>query len=70
MLYIRVKQATKQGWINCKNGGVFDTSYPTSTLRRGRVQGGGNICPTLTTGKPNILRVYIRKKGADDVGRE
>lgn len=40
MLYIRVKQATKQGWINCKNGGVFDTSYPTSTLRRGRVQGG------------------------------
>lgn len=24
-------------------------SYPTSKLRRGRVQGGGNISPTITT---------------------
>lgn len=32
-----------------KVGGVADFSYPTSKLRRGRVQGGGQICPTITT---------------------
>ena len=35
--YIRVKQATKQGYILCENGGVADLSYPNSKLRRGRV---------------------------------
>ena len=29
-------------------GGVFDGTYPTSKTRRGRVQGGGYICPTIT----------------------
>lgn len=43
---IYIKQATKQGYIACKNGGVFDCSYPTSKLRRGRVQGGGNFTNT------------------------
>ena len=47
---IQIRQATKQGYIEMQNGGVADLSYPTSKLRRGRVQGGGNICPTLTTG--------------------
>ena len=40
---IYIKQATKKGYIACKNGGVFDCSYPTSKLRRGRVQGGGKF---------------------------
>ena len=30
-------------------GGIADFSYPTSKLRRGRVQGGGNVSPTITT---------------------
>ena len=30
-------------------GGIADLSYPTSELRRGRVQGGGKVAPTLTT---------------------
>ena len=30
-------------------GGAADLSYPTSKIRRGRVQGGGDISPTLTT---------------------
>ena len=30
-------------------GGVCDLSYPTSELRRGRVQGNGNVSPTITT---------------------
>ena len=29
--------------------GVADLSYPTSKVRRGRVQNGGAISPTLTT---------------------
>ena len=30
-----------------RDGGVFDMSYPSSKLRRGRVQGNGQICPTI-----------------------
>jgi DNA (cytosine-5)-methyltransferase 1 len=48
-LYIRIKQATKQGYALMRSGGVADLAYPSSTLRRGRVQGYGQICPTLTT---------------------
>lgn len=54
---IKGKQATKQGYIECKPGGVADLSYPTSTLRRGRVQSGGDISPTITTGEPAIHRL-------------
>lgn len=46
---IGVKQATEKGFIEVKVGGVADLSYPTSKLRRGRVQGGGDISPTITT---------------------
>lgn len=28
---------------------IIDISYPTSKLRRGRLQGGGAISPTITT---------------------
>ena len=45
--YVAVKQATSQGYILCEWGGVADLSYPTSKLRRGRVQGQGQICPIL-----------------------
>lgn len=44
-----VKQATKEGWIEMCVPGVCDLSYPQSKLRRGRVQGGGTISPTITT---------------------
>ena len=47
--YIGIKQATKAGIIPMRVGGVCDLSYPTSKLRRGRVQGGGDISPTITT---------------------
>ena len=47
--YVKIKQATKQGWILCEVGGVADLSYPKSKLRRGRVQGGGQISPTITS---------------------
>ena len=52
---IKVNQATKQGYIELEPGGVVDVSYPKSELRRGRVQGGGMISPTLTCGVENSL---------------
>lgn len=54
---VRVRQATKKGYIECEVGGVADFSYPTSELRRGRVQGGGNICPTITSQSMGICRI-------------
>lgn len=46
---VMIKQATKEGYIECEVGGVADLSYPTSKTRRGRVIDKGNICPTLQT---------------------
>ena len=40
-MFIGVKQATGQGYIECRMGGVVDLSNPSSKTRRGRVQGGG-----------------------------
>ena len=52
---ICVKQATKEGTIKCKIGGCYDASYPDSTTRRGRVQNGGDVTPTITAqGAENI----------------
>lgn len=53
---LRVPQATKQGWIYCEENGCFDMSQTSSKTRRGRVQGrGGDICPTLMAGEPEIF---------------
>ena len=46
---IRIRQATKQGYIECVRGGVADFSYPTSQTRRGRVQQMGKVSPTIMT---------------------
>lgn len=52
---IRVKQATKLGYIEMDPCGICDVSYPTSKTRRGRIQGGGKICPTLTASVQGLL---------------
>lgn len=44
---MRIKANNKQGFFELTNGGVFDAMYPRSKTRRGRVQGGGHICPTI-----------------------
>lgn len=55
---MKVHQATKTGYVDVPIGGVFDSSYPTSKTRRGRIQGGGRISPTLTSASSeNILRI-------------
>jgi len=47
---MKIKQATKQGYIEVHRGGCFDISFPDSNTRRGRVIDNGNITPTLDTG--------------------
>lgn len=65
---VRIKQATKDGYIECKVGGVADLSFPDSTTRRGRVQDGGDVCPTLMAGEQDICR--IEKKCISTKGKE
>lgn len=45
---INVANATKTGYLFCKEKGIIDLSYPNSKLRRGRVQHTGDVSPTLT----------------------
>ena len=62
---LRIRQATKQGYIDIKPGSIFDASYPDSKTRRGRVQGEGKLCPTLTAqGEPPCY--YEGKEVIDD----
>lgn len=57
---VLIKQATKDGYIPCEIGGVADLNFPDSQTRRGRVQGNGQICPTLTTESiPSVLEDWI-----------
>lgn len=57
---VKIKQATKQGYVECELGGVADLSYPTSETRRGRVENNGQICPTLTASENGICRIETR----------
>lgn len=57
--FIYIRQATKLGFIPMISGNVADLSYPTSKIRRGRVQGKyGDISPTITCGGNAIHRIY------------
>lgn len=44
---LRIPQATKKGFIEVMPGSLFDMSYPESKTRRGRVQEGRKVSPTL-----------------------
>lgn len=43
--------------MNVEKGGVADLGYPRSKTRRGRVQEGGNICPTITAAEGGLYRM-------------
>lgn len=47
---MKIKQATKKGYIEVPIGGAVDIAFPDSKTRRGRVIANGTICPTLDTG--------------------
>lgn len=51
---IHIKQATKQGYIELQRGGVCDLNRPNSKTRRGRVQHGGLVSPTITASVQSI----------------
>lgn len=54
---VRIKQATKEGYIECKIGGVADLLYPSSTTRRGRVQDNGDVSPTITSMENGLYKI-------------
>lgn len=67
---VAIKQATKQGYIECELGGVADLSYPDSKTRRGRFQDNGNTCPTITATETSVCRIESKERffNKDDVG--
>lgn len=52
---LEVRQATEQGFAVVYPGGCFDGNYVGSTLRRGRVQRGGQVCGTITSAANTLL---------------
>ena len=54
---VMVKQATKAGFIKWQVGGVADLSFPTSKTRRGRVQAGGTVCPTIMSSNQELYKL-------------
>ena len=67
---IAIPQATKIGYIECEIGGVADLSYPNSKTRRGRVQEGGNISPTITATETGVCRIESTKNENSDITLE
>lgn len=45
---VKIKNATKEGYLEAKEGDGIDLQYPNSRTRRGRV--GKGIAPTIMTG--------------------
>lgn len=55
---IRIRQATSLGYAVMREGGVADLSYPKSKTRRARVQGSGDICPTITAETSELYLIW------------
>ena len=56
---ILIPQATKKGYIEMDLPGICDLSYPNSKTRRGRVQEGGKVPPTLTAANQDICYIDL-----------
>lgn len=54
---VMIKQATKVGFIKWQVGGVADLSFPTSKTRRGRVQAGGTVSPTIMSSNQELYKL-------------
>ena len=54
-----IPQATKKGYIEMDLPGICDLSYPNSKTRRGRVQEGGKVSPTLTAASQDICYIDL-----------
>lgn len=58
---VMIKQATKAGFIKWQVGGVADLSFPTSKTRRGRVQAGGTVCPTIMSSNQKLYKLECKE---------
>lgn len=57
---LRIPQATEKGYVEVEPWGAFDWQHPNSPTRRGRVQDGGRVCPTIQTS--NEIYVFEAKE--------
>lgn len=57
--FLRIRQATEQGYTDCPVRGVADISYPTSALRRARTVSGGRLANALTCSQPLVTFVEL-----------
>lgn len=57
--YLRVRQTTELGYVDCPVGGCCGLSYPNSTEKRGRVIDGGMITKTLARGQCLVVLVEV-----------
>ena len=58
---LRIPQATKQGYAEVQQDGVFDGNYLDSKTRRGRVQDNGETSPAITTeNQPMLYGTHYR----------
>lgn len=64
-LKIKIRQATKTGYIPLDNGGVVDMTYVKSKTRRGRVQEGGHVAPTITSQEYEVYRMIVQEKDGE-----
>lgn len=52
--FLRIRQATEQGYTDCPCPGAADLSYPSSALRRSRTVGNGKLVNALTAASGGV----------------
>lgn len=57
--FLRIRQATEQGYTDCPVFGAADLSYPTSALRRSRTVGGGGRLVNALTAASGGIYVFV-----------
>ena len=58
---LKIPQNGPKGYIELPLPGICDLSYPNSKTRRGRVQGGGKVCPTVMARPQDIMYIDENK---------
>lgn len=54
-MMLKIKANNSKGFYEYEVGGVLDLAYPDSTIRRGRVQEHGRVCPAIST----VITYYV-----------
>lgn len=61
---VEIPQATKKGYAELEIPGIADLSFPNSKTRRGRVQEGGTVSPTIMANNQELCVFEEVKNGA------